>query len=374
MSTTTAAEPWYAVENVNEIPSPAMLVYPDRVERNLRRMIELAGGTERLRPHVKTHKMAEVIKLNLEAGITKFKAATIAEAEMCASVGAPDVLISFPQVGPNVDRLVKLCAKYPNTKFATIADDRGHILHLSTAFAQAGSQIEVWLDIDVGQHRSGVAPDDRAFALYMQLHELPGTKPGGLHVYDGHVRDPELQDRIGSGESSFEPVKELVRKIREAGLPMRLPICGGTPSFPVHARHDDRDCSPGTCIFFDVSYGNRYPDLGFEHAALLLGRVVSKPGGDRICVDLGYKAVSPDNAALRVQLLNVPNATVFGHWEEHLTVETPAAAQFSVGDIVYGVPYHICPTVALQREVYTVRDGRVDGTWKVVARDRKLSV
>ena len=374
MSTTTAAETWYAVENVNEIPSPAMLVYPDRVERNLRRMIELAGGTDRLRPHVKTHKMAEVIKLNLEAGITKFKAATIAEAEMCASVGAPDVLISFPQVGPNVDRLVKLCAKYPNTKFATIADDRGHILHLSTAFAQVDSQIEVWLDIDVGQHRSGVAPDDRAFALYLQLNELPGTKPGGLHVYDGHVRDPELQERIGNGESSFEPVKELVRKIREAGLPMRLPICGGTPSFPVHARHDDRDCSPGTCIFFDVSYGNRYPDLGFEHAALLLGRVVSKPGGDRICVDLGYKAVSPDNAALRVQLLNVPDATVFGHWEEHLTVETPAAAQFSVGDIVYGVPYHICPTVALQREVYTVRDGRVDGSWKVVARDRKLTV
>ncbi|MCE9606188.1 MAG: D-TA family PLP-dependent enzyme [Planctomycetia bacterium] len=370
----TMVEPWYAVENVGEIASPAMLVYPDRIERNLKRMIELAGGTARLRPHVKTHKMAEVIRMNLAAGITKFKAATIAEAEMCASVGAPDVLISFPQVGPNVERLINLCAAYPNTKFATIADDHGHILHLSTAFAQAGRQIEVWLDIDVGQHRSGIAPDERALALYLQLHELPGTVPGGLHVYDGQVRDPELQERIEHGESSYRPVVELVRRIREAGLPMRLPICGGTPSFPVHARHQDRDCSPGTCIFFDVSYGLRYPDLGFEHAAVLLGRVVSKPGENRICVDLGYKAVSPDNATLRVQLLNVPDATVFGHWEEHLTVETPAAAQFSVGDVVYGVPYHICPTVALQREVYTVRNGRVDGSWKVVARDRKLTV
>jgi D-serine deaminase-like pyridoxal phosphate-dependent protein len=365
--------PWYAVENAAEIPSPALLVYPDRIRRNIDVMIAATGGVDRLRPHVKTHKMSEVVALKLAAGIRKFKAATIAEAEMCAAAGAPDVLISFPQVGPNVARLVALTAAFPKTHFSVLADDEGNILHLSTAFAQAGRTIEVWLDLDVGQHRSGIAPDERAVALYRRLHELPGTDPGGLHVYDGHVREQPLDARIAKAEDSFTAVSALSRRIRDAGLPMKRPICGGTPTFPVHSLQEDRDCSPGTCVLFDISYATKFPDLKYEFAAVLMGRVVSKPGGNRLCIDLGYKSVSPDNATLRVQLLDVPDVQVLGQWEEHLTIETPAAANYSVGDVVYGVPYHVCPTVALHREAYTVRSGRVDGTWSVVARDRRLN-
>ncbi|MBL9091532.1 MAG: D-TA family PLP-dependent enzyme [Planctomycetaceae bacterium] len=368
------SQPWYAVENIGEIPGPALLIYPDRVERNLQRMIAAAGGPERLRPHVKTHKMAEVVRMKLAAGITKFKAATIAESELCASCGAPDVLLSFPQTGPNIDRLVRLVATFPNTHFSTLTDDEGHALHLSTAFAQVGRKIEVWLDVDVGQHRSGIAPDERAVALYRRLHELPGTTPGGLHVYDGHVREQDLGERIAHGESSYAAVDALIKRLHAAGLPMQRPICGGTPSFPVHSRQAERDCSPGTCVFFDISYATKFPDLGYEYAALVMGRVVSKPGGDRVSIELGYKAVSPDNPTLRVQLLDVPDAKVFGQWEEHLTVETPAANRFSVGDVVYGVPNHICPTVALFSEAYTVRNGRVDGVWKVAARDRRITI
>ncbi|MGC3969783.1 MAG: D-TA family PLP-dependent enzyme [Pirellulales bacterium] len=365
--------PWYAVENAADIPSPALLVYPDRVRRNIAAMIAAVGDVDRLRPHVKTHKMSEVVALKLEAGIRKFKAATLAEAEMCAAAGAPDVLISFPQVGPNVDRLLRLTAAFPQTHFSVLADDEGNILHLSTAFAQAGRSIEVWLDLDVGQHRSGIAPDERAVALYRRLHELPGTEPAGLHVYDGHVRENALADRIGKAEESFTAVTNLARRIRDAGLPMKRPICGGTPTFPVHSRQEARDCSPGTCVFFDISYATKFPDLQYEFAAVLMGRVVSKPGGNRLCIDLGYKSVSPDNATLRVQLLDVPDVQYLGQWEEHLAIETPAAANYSVGDVVYGVPFHVCPTVALHREAHTVRNGRVDGAWQVVARDRRLN-
>lgn len=367
------SQPWYVIENHTEIPSPALLVYPDRVQRNIGRMIAAAGGTERLRPHVKTHKMSEVVRLKLDAGIRKFKAATIAEAEMCAAAGAPDVLVSFPQVGPNVDRLLRLTAAFPGVHFSVLADDEGNILQLSTAFAQAGRMIEVWLDIDVGQHRSGIAPDERAVELYRRLQELPGTTPGGLHVYDGHVREQSLSERIAKGEDSFSAVAALARRIHAAGIPMKRPICGGTPSFPVHALHEDRDCSPGTCVFFDISYATKFPDLQYEFAAVLMGRVVSKPGANRLCIDLGYKSVSPDNPTLRVQLLDIPDVTVLGQWEEHLTIETPAAANYSVGDVVYGVPNHVCPTVALHREAYTVRNGRADGTWQVIARDRRLT-
>ena len=100
--------PWYTVENVDEIPSPSLLIYPDRVEENIRRMIHVAGGVQRLRPHMKTNKLPEVIRMHLDQGITKFKCATIAEAEMIAACEAPDVLMAYQPVGPNVERFIEL--------------------------------------------------------------------------------------------------------------------------------------------------------------------------------------------------------------------------------------------------------------------------
>src|SRR5687768_10537356 len=100
--------PWYAIANVDEVDSPALVVYADRVHENVQRMIRYAGGTARLRPHVKTHKMPDVIRLQLAAGITKFKCATLAEAEMVAHCGAPDVLLAYQLLGPKVARFAQL--------------------------------------------------------------------------------------------------------------------------------------------------------------------------------------------------------------------------------------------------------------------------
>lgn len=373
MSSPAVSAPWYAIENVEDVPSPAILVYPDRVGRNIDRMIAQAGDVKRLRPHVKTHKTAEVTRMMLDRGITKVKAATLVEAEVCARVGMPEVLISFPQVGPNVERLVKLTKAYPKTKFSTLSDDAGHVLHLSTAFAMAESKIEVWLDLDVGQHRSGIEPGQKALELYKLIHTSPGTTVGGLHIYDGQVRELELQARIKQGEESFAAAAAFIQQIQAAGLPMQPPACGGSPTFPVHALHADRTLSPGTSVFWDASYGGKFKDMPFEFALILLGRVVSKPGGNRVTLDLGYKSVSPDNHGVRLELLDVPDVTWLGQWEEHLSIETPAAANFSVGDPVYAVPFHVCPTVALHRQAYVVENGKVTGTWQIAARDRFLT-
>jgi D-serine deaminase-like pyridoxal phosphate-dependent protein len=308
----------------------------------------------------------------LAKGITKVKAATLVEAEVCAAAGMPEILLSFPQTGPNVARLLKLSQAFPQTKIAALSDDEANILHLSTAFAQAGRKIEVWLDIDVGQHRSGIEPGDQAFELYKLIQNSPGTTAGGLHIYDGQVRELDLEGRIKHGEEAFGAAAALIKRIQAAGLPMQPPACGGTPTFPVHALHVDRTYSPGTCVFWDYSYATKFQDLEFEYALLLLGRVVSKPGGNRLCIDLGYKSVSPDNAGPRLELLGVGEWKWLGQWEEHLSVETPAAANLRVGDPVYAVPFHVCPTVALHRAMYVVRDGHVDGEWQVAARDRKM--
>src|SRR5439155_1594597 len=97
-------EKWHEVLNASEVPSPCLLIYPDRVRENIHRMIPIAGGVERLRPHMKTHKMAEVIRMQMEQGITKFKCATIAEAEMTAAAGADDVLLAYEPVGPHFEK------------------------------------------------------------------------------------------------------------------------------------------------------------------------------------------------------------------------------------------------------------------------------
>ncbi|HEV3004092.1 MAG TPA: D-TA family PLP-dependent enzyme [Pirellulales bacterium] len=370
----TTRDAWYEIENVEEIPSPALVVYPPRVEENLRRIIAMAGGVRRLRPHVKTHKMAEVVRMQLAAGITKFKCATIAEAEMVARAGATDVLVAYPQIGPNARRLLHLVEAFPGTSFSTIADDAGAIRALAQVFAKANRSIELLLDIDNGQHRSGVAPGKEAVERYRLFATLEGVRPGGLHVYDGHIRDADLTERIAHVEAEFAPVDALRRELERARLPVPRVVAGGTPTFPAHALHEDRECSPGTCVFWDTGYSTKFADLDFLHAALVLTRVVSRPGGNRLCLDLGYKAVSPDNPAPRVQLLDPSDAVAVVHNEEHLAVETHRAGDFSVGDALYGIPYHICPTCALHREAVVVENGRAVGRWAVAARDRKITV
>lgn len=365
---------WYLVENVEEIASPALLVYPARVRENVRRMIALAGGTERLRPHMKTHKMAEVIRMQREAGISKFKCATIAEAEMAARAGAEDVLLAYPPVGPNPERLLRLVKAFPKTKFSAIADDAGAIGRLSDVFAHGGETIEVLLDVDNGMHRSGIAPGAKAVELYRLLADSPGLRAGGFHVYDGHVREADLKARIAHAEADYAPVAQLRQELESQGLPVPHVVAGGTPTFPVHARHADRECSPGTCAFWDVSYAGKFPDFDFMPAALVLTRVISKPGDNRLCLDLGYKAISPDNPGDRVQLLEPSDAKPVVHSEEHLTIETSHAAEFAVGDALYGVPFHICPTVALHREAVVIENGRAVDRWSVAARDRMLTI
>src|SRR5690242_20859796 len=124
---------WFGVPNISKLASPSLLIYRDRLQYNLRRMIEIAGGPQRLRPHIKTHKMRRLVELQLELGITRFKCATVSEAAMAAAAGAPDVLLAYQPVGPAANRLAELVAAFPKTKFSTIADDAAAIAELSVA-------------------------------------------------------------------------------------------------------------------------------------------------------------------------------------------------------------------------------------------------
>jgi len=293
---------------------------------------------------------------------------------MAAGAGAKDVLMAYPVVGPNAVRLLELVKAFPVTAFSCVADDAGAIQFLAKTFSDTGRTLNVLLDIDCGQHRTGVEPGATAMQLYRLMATLPGVHPGGLHVYDGHIQEADAVKRAELCATAFRPVNELRQQLLAAGLVVPRVVAGGTPTFPIHAENEAFECSPGTCVLWDFSYGDRFADLDFLPAAIVLTRIVSKPGANRLCVDLGHKAIAAENPPPRVRFLNLPDATAISHSEEHLVVESGEAGRFGVGDCLYGLPRHVCPTVALYSEAVVIQEGRATGRWRIEARERRLTI
>jgi len=365
---------WFHISNPEDVPSPALLLYNDRIDENMAKMIRIAGGVERLRPHMKTHKLPELIQKQIALGIHKFKCATIAEAEMVASCGTRDVLLAYQPVGPNAARFCALLKQFPQTRFSTVVDDESVARSVSQAAQAEKVSVDVLLDLDCGQHRTGIEPGDRAFKLYQFISSQAALQPAGLHAYDGHIHDRDVKTRAAMCEAAFAPVAAFRQQLQGAGLPVPRVVAGGTPTFPMHAARGDVECSPGTCVLWDWGYSTNFPDLGFLHAATLLTRVVSKPTRNRLCLDLGHKSVGSEMPHPRVHFPELAEAKPVGHNEEHLVLETDRARDFHLGAVLYGIPWHICPTVALHDRVQVVRDGRVVEEWPVTARARKLTI
>jgi len=365
---------WFRIANEAGVPSPALLIFPERVEENLRRMIAITGGAERLRPHVKTHKLPQIIGLKRAAGIRKFKCATIAECEMVAGAGGEDVLLSYPLAGPNTARWLTLLGKFPGTKFLATADDRGAVLAMEEAAGRAGLVVELLLDLNVGMNRTGITPGDEAAAVCQHIAQSKHLHFGGLHVYDGHLHQPDRDERRAAWLKDVAPVWAFRDRLLALGLPAPRIVAGGTPTLPFFAELPGVECSAGTPVLWDFGQPLHNPDLDFLHAAVLLTRVISKPAPGRLCLDLGHKAVASEMPAPRVRLFGLEDASFPSHSEEHLMAETSRAGDFAVGDAVYGIPRHVCPTVALQSEVWAVRGGRAVETWPIAARARRITI
>lgn len=365
---------WYQISNPEDVSSPAILLYPTRIEQNLQQMIATAGDVRRLRPHVKTHKLPQIIALKRQAGISKFKASTIAEAEMTASAGGEDVLLAYQPVGPNIARLIELIRRFPQTRFSALVDDADNLARIGKAAVESGVVIELLVDLNVGMNRTGIAPGIEAAALYRALCATPGLKAAGLHAYDGHLHTNDEQVLGQAVENAFAPVWRMRAQLLSESLPVPATIASGSPTFALLARHEDVELGAGTTVLSDVHHEQDSPAHAFVPAAVLLVRVVSKPQPDLLCLDLGHKAVASEMPLPRVRLFGLEDSQALTHSEEHLVVRSARAAQYRVGDVVYGIPYHICPTMALHSEVWAVQDGRAAERWPVVARARRIRI
>jgi D-threonine aldolase len=362
---------WYSINNINEIDSPALVIYKHRVEQNINMAISMVGDVANLRTHVKTHKSPDVTRMMLAAGITKFKCATIAEAEMLAGCSAPDVLLAYQPTGPKIERLLLLMDQYPATRFSCLIDSVDVAQALAAKAERYVSNVDVFLDVNIGMNRTGVLPEN-AQQLLDTCRSLKPINVVGLHGYHGHINDADVTTRKQRADEAYGELAGV--RQTDGNKDLRI-VIGGSPTFPIHAARKDVECSPGTFVFWDRNYSTLFPDQPFFPAALVISRVVSVVNERRFCLDLGHKSIAAENPLdRRVHFLSAEDITPVAQSEEHLVVESAGPHHYKVGDVLYGMPFHVCPTVALYDSAFVVVDGNVTGTWKIEARDRKLLI
>jgi len=355
------------------LDSPALLVYPQRIQLNLDLLRAGIDTMNRLRPHVKTHKCREATLMSIGAGITKFKCATISEAQMLGSCGASDVLLAYQPVGPKVLRFIDVIEQYPESTFSCLIDNLQSANALAGAAIEAGVEIAVFVDINVGMNRTGITPGQTAIDLYTHCQLKPGLKPLGLHVYDGHIHDHDLGVRETRCKGYIAIIENLTNRLMELGVDKPVTVAGGSATFPVLSKFTDFECSPGTFIYWDWGYRLSFPEQHFLFAALVITRVISLPDKTKLCLDAGHKSIAAENVlSKRIHFLNAPDLAIISQSEEHMVVEAGADHRYKVGDILYGVPYHICPTVALYEQAYVIDKQIVVSQWLTSARDRTL--
>ena len=353
---------WYRIFEEDALNTPGVVVYRDRIKANIDTLIGSIDDVNRLRPHIKTHKWLDVTRMLLDAGVRKFKCATLAEAEMLGAAGAPDVLLAHQPVGPKLQLLRELTQSFRNTAFSTLVDNRATAASLNVVFA-AEPRLAVFIDLNVGMDRTGIAPE-AAVPLCRHVAALPHLVVKGLHAYDGHLRDADYGVRQARCDETFARVVSLQKACEHiVAVPLTI-VAGGTPTYSIHRHRMNVECSPGTFIYWDKGYEDVLGEQHYLYAALVVTRVASIPREGLVCVDLGHKAIASESGLdKRVSFLNAPGLEAISHSEEHLVLQITDGATYQAGDLLYGVPFHVCPTIALHDKVTVISNGHVVEQW-----------
>lgn len=362
----------YHFENEDKIPSPALIYYKDEIEKNTVEAIAIAGGAERMWPHVKTHKMAELIKMQLGMGIHRFKCATVSEIRMTARAGADHILWAYPVIGPNVGQFLALMKEFPDCTLYALEDDFGALEALSAAAEAQGMVANVLLDVNIGMNRTGMAPG-AVVDFYRRSQSLKGVALRGLHCYDGHIHDHGLTERRAHAEGGANDAQMLRSQLAQQGFDCGIVIMGGTPTFPCHAQTEDVFLSPGTLFVSDSGYQKSFPDIAVTPAAAVLTRVISHPAEGLFTLDTGVKAVSADANPRGVLVGMEEKCTPVLSSEEHWVFEMKPEYRDqrpAVGSVLYVIPTHICPTTAMYDAACVCSGGKLVDIWQVAGRER----
>jgi D-serine deaminase-like pyridoxal phosphate-dependent protein len=370
----------YRVSGVEDVLTPALVLYPDLIAANIQQTLNLLeGDADRWRAHIKTAKLGFTLHMLVERGIRNFKCATTLELLVACQNGAADVLLAYPVMGANAHRAQEIARQFPEVRISVLAENEDQVRQWQA------SRVGVFLDINPGMNRTGIeqSQTDRVVRLARAITDA-GLEFRGLHYYDGQFGG--LVDGEGKGGRTqaahlgYDRLLEIVSDLNRSGVSVPEVITSGTPTFPSSLtyegfRHGNflHRVSPGTIVYCDATSLEQLPSkYGYQPAALVLTRVVSHPHPGIVTCDAGHKTVSADAGIPTCLVLGHPELTPLSPSEEHLPLKVAQEATApQVGDILYLLPRHICPTVNNFDCALLARNGDIDALERVSARGRE---
>jgi D-serine deaminase-like pyridoxal phosphate-dependent protein len=369
----------FRVAEAARLLTPALLIDRERVQHNIATTLRLLGGdANRWCPHVKTAKLGYIMRMLAAAGVSHVKCATSLELSVACQAGAQDVLVAYPLVGANAARVRQIAEQNRGVAVSVLVENESQIAQWQE------TSLGLFVDVNPGMNRTGV-PDDRIETILglTQSIAASGQPFRGLHYYDGHLSKYGFAERCAQARPGYERMMQIVDSLAAQGIEVPEVITAGTPAFPCSLAFAPfskapfvHRVSPGTVVYCDTTSLVQLPaEYGYLPAAVVMTRVVSHPAPGMITCDAGHKTVSAD--------AGVPTCAVFGHpeleplspSEEHLPMRVvEGAAVPPIGDLLYLVPRHVCPTVNNFDDAVIIDDGNLIGVEPVSARGRERPI
>ena len=370
----------YRIADVESVMTPALAIYPEIVDANIDATVRVMGGdADRWRPHVKTSKLGFVMRRLVERGVTSVKCATTLEMQTAAEAGAVDILVAYPMVGANARRVRELADALPGNRVSALVDNADQVE------SWVGSDIGLFIDLNGGMDRTGLEQERVVEVVNLaRAIEDAGLVFRGLHYYDGHMSKYEdLATREVMAHQGYDHLMGIVEALNSAGVVVEEVITAGTPAFPCTLSYKPFDdapfihrASPGTVVYGDFTSAGQLPaDYGYRPAAVVVSTVVSHPTPNRLTCDAGHKSVSADAGSPTCVVLGRPELEPQKPSEEHMPIDAAPGAELpAVGDYLYLVPRHVCPTVNNFDHALLIVGGKIAGVERVTARGREAPI
>ena len=366
-------DPRFSIASAKDVLTPALVIYPKIVQSNVDRTLEILNGdASRWRVHIKTAKLGYTLRLLVARNVRAFKCATTLELLTACQNGAQDVLVAYPVMGANAYRVATISEQFPDVRISVLVENDNQLRQW------CGSKVGIFLDINPGMNRTGIdqGRTEDVLAALRSIREL-GLEFRGLHYYDGQYGGLPWGERLTAAHAGYDRLLQLTAKITATGVTIPEVVTAGTPTFPCSLAYPGflnqnfiHRVSPGTIIYNDATSLAQLPrDYGYAPGALVLARVVSHPAPPIVTCDAGHKAVSADAGIPTCLVAGNNGLTALSPSEEHLPLAvsegTPVPA---VGDLLYLLPRHVCPTVNNFDHALIVDGGQIIAVENVTAR------
>lgn len=369
----------FRIREAARLLTPALLIDRDRVQHNIATTLRLLGGdANRWRPHVKTAKLGYVMRMLVDAGIRQVKCATSLELSVACQAGAQDVLVAYPLIGANAARVRQIAEENRSLAVSVLVEDESQIAQWR------GTPLGLFVDVNPGMNRTGVPEDQTELILRLtQAVAASGVRFCGLHYYDGHLSKYHFAERCEQAHPGYERLMHIVDSLATVGIEVPEVITAGTPAFPCSLSFPRfsnapfvHRVSPGTVVYCDATSMAQLPlEYGYLPAAVVMTRVVSHPVQGMITCDAGHKTVSADAGVPTCIVLGHPELEPLAPSEEHLPMRVADGAPVpAIGELLYLIPRHVCPTVNNFDDAVIVSGGNLIAVEPVSARGRERPI